>query len=474
MRLRLQVCSIALLLFALPLAVSPIPASHRVQAAEQHQVLIPTIMLPPPPNPFGFDLRVHSGDDVLAYGAATRPKWARAGDVDWSYVELQPRVYYWGELATFEANVRRLRAAGIEPVGIIQRSPTWAQSIPGRRCSAPKLDAIDELADFTYSLAQRYSKGDLAVHYWEFWNEPDFAPSDIRDDQAVGCWGNGDPDNGGKYYGEVLRRVNAAIKAGNPQAMVFAGALASFGPKDTRNERFLRGMLSTAPDSFDALSFHAYGEWSASDLLVYKTDQLRRILGEYNRASRPLVATEVAATCERDTVSSCKPNYDAWLGHQANFAARIYAEAIALNLMGAFWYTLSIEDPGFAYSHIIDLKNGEAKPRPAYYAFRNSSSLLAGARYVGPAVKVLDDNQLEEVQELKFRQNTSTLYVLWVPRLDFPKISYEIKVKPGATAICTQSLHLDVPSRYSCSDTNKDGVLRLAIGPLPYYVEVMD
>lgn len=462
-------------LLILLLLSSTIPVHAQPKASDRSLLFMPLISMTPPPNPFGFDLRIYSSADALSYGAATRPKWARAGDADWSLVEPTPGVYNWDALAEFESNVRRLRAAGIEPIGIIQRTPAWAQSVAGRACSPPSRDHIADLARFTQALAAHYSRGDLAVNYWEFWNEPDFAPNRVADHLGVGCWGDeSTSDNGGKYYGEILNQVYPAIKSGNARANLFAGAFASFGPGDPRTERFARGMLAVAPTSFDALSFHAYGEWSKGDLLLTKTLFFRKLLREYGIQDTPLVATEIAATCESDATDSCKPNYDEWLSRQANFAARIYAEALALNLVGAFWYTLDSENPGFAYSHLLDRVNGQTVPRPAYYAFRNSARLLAGGSYIGSPLVELAPDQFEDVQVLPFRKFNSTMYVMWVPRLDFPKTTYILYVQPGARAICTQRLSLDKPYQFDCSDTNKDGIINLAVISVPQYVEVFD
>lgn len=471
-RFHLLACVGLVLGASLASALHPVPRLHAAQI--QYRMIFPLMMSSLPPNPFGFDLRTYSSDATLLLGSQARPKWARAGDVDWAAIEPVKGEYHWELLASFEANVRRLHAAGIEPVGIVQRSPPWAQSVAGRFCSPPKPEAIANFADFTYALAARFSQGDLAVNYWEIWNEPDYSPGYVQDSGAVGCWGNSSAaDNGGSYYGQVLNKIYPAIKYGNNRALVFAGALASFGLNDNRNERFLRGMLATAPGSFDALSFHAYGEWSQGDLLVYKTNKFRTILNEYQLGDKPLIATEVAATCGSNLVNDCKPDYSNWVRYQANYAARIYAEALALDLMGAFWFTLDSQNPGFAYSHLVDVQDNKLVPRPAFYAFRTSAQLLQGAHYVGPPLVDPPPSDSPIVQVLKFRKANSTLYVLWVPRLDYPT-TYRLPVQAGAVATCTQRLDAETPINYYCSDTDKNGIIPVGINALPIYVEVQD
>ena len=473
------------LLLALSLALVALPTPARTQSASsQYQVFLPLVLASPPDNPFGFDVRANIDDTVMEYVRMnpTPPKWTRAGDVLWSDIEpVRGGGYQWGVLAQVEANVARIRAAGIEPVLIVQRSPAWAQRVPGRLCSPPAAQYIDDFARFMGALAARYADGPLAVHYWEIWNEPDVSPTQVTDNLGFGCWADASlPYYGGAYYGEVLKRVYPSIKAANPDATVIGGALLYFWPDDTVSQSFLRGLLATgAGQAVDALSFHAYGEWGAGDVLISKTNRIRQVLSDYGLAGKPLFATEIAATCNDDSPASCPPDFDSWKNRQANYAARIYAEAMALDLKGAFWYTLAIDNPGFRFSQLIDAGSAGLTPRPAFYAFRNSARLLNGARYIGPPIVELPADQIDKVQELVFQKPGSTLHVLWVQQTDFPE-PYNLVVPPGARAACTD--HLDRnpddpdpmmrPQHYDCSDVNNDGIIPRAVNGLPQYVEI--
>lgn len=455
----------------LPPEPAPTPAITDEQPANLAiSAFLPLVSVGYEPSPFGFDVRANAPGSMMPLVAEANPRWSRAGDVLWAWVEpVRGAGYQWGALADIESNVRRLRAAGIEPTLVVQWSPSWAQSIPGKLCSPPRPDAVAEFAAFMQAVAQRFSAGDLRVDYWEIWNEPDVRPEEVAGNEGFGCWATQTPPYyGGDYYGHVLRAVYPAIKAGNPRAQVWGGALLHYWPDDTLSLGFVRGMLAAgAASSFDALSFHAYGEWGAGDRLLFKQARLRRLLDEHGLHSRPLVATEIAATCNSNT--DCPPNF---LQRQANYAARIYAQAIALNLLGAFWYTLSYRGPGFLHSHLIDETDGGPAPRPAFYAFRNSAQLLAGARYIGPPVVEPPASQASEVQVLPFEKGRNRLYVFWVPRTDFPLL-YNLPVPPGATAICTDQLNMATPAKYYCSDTNRDGFIPRAVNELPQYVEVI-
>jgi len=464
------------LLLSLP---AGLPVAAQPQPAGATRIFLPLVYGQPLPlSPFGFDLVATANDTALEYVTDARAKWARAGNVLWSDVEpVRGGGYHWEALATVEANIRRIRAAGVEPTLIVQRSPAWAQRAPGRLCSPPKPEYASDFVRFMRAVAARYANGPYTVNYWEIWNEPDFTPAQAPDVGGFGCWGDPTlPYNGGAYYGEVLKQVYPAIKAANPQAVVLGGALWYWWPDDTFSRTFLEGMLkSGAGQAFDALSFHAYGEWGAGDLLINKTIRLRAILSQYGLAKKPMFATEIAATCTSNT--SCPPNF---LQKQANYAARIYAEAIALNLQGAFWYTLAVNNPGYQFSHLIDDQNGTLAPRQAYYSFRNTARLLQGAKYIGQPITEPPPSMIHDVQTLVFQKANSKLYVLWVPQTDFP-VYYELPVPIGAKALCTD--HLDWnpydpdptrrPQTYDCSDTNRDGRIPRAVNELPQYVELM-
>jgi hypothetical protein len=466
---RFQVPLALLLLFG---ALLPAHASPRMQSAP-YRVLLPMMLIPAPTSPFGFDVRSYASDTAVQYPPAARARWARAGDVIWADIEpVRGGGYHWEALAAVEQNIRRLQASGLEPTLVITRSPAWAQRVPGHLCSPPKPEYIGDFARFAHAVAERYAG---SVNYWEIWNEPDVAPSSTTDAYGMGCWLTADPPYyGGGYYGGVVKQVAPAIKAANPNAKVIAGALLYDWPDDSKSQAFLNGILAAgAGPTFDMLSFHAYGEWGAGDLLINKTARIRQVLANNGMPNKPLIATEIAATCGSTNLASCPPNFESWKQRQANYAARIYAEAIALNLAGAFWYTLVNQSPGFNYSQLIDDQNGTLAPRESYYAFLNSAKLLRGARYIGPPVREPAPDEIYKVQMLPFRKASSTLYVFWVPQTDFPS-PYNVPVPVGARATCTDHLDQNPPAVYDCSDANRDGMIPRAINGLPQYVEVFD
>lgn len=461
-----------LLVLSMLVSVPSAQMQESVGSGGSTRVFLPMMFgPPPPPSPFGVDVREWYSDDIMQYVQQASPRWSRAGDLLWSQVEpVRGGGYRWDAMARLEWNILRLQSAGIEPMLIVQQSPLWAGQVRGRLCSPPAPQHVDDFLRFLQAAVVRYSNPPFNVKYWEIWNEPDYRPDETRDIQGVGCWGtNKPPFYGGDYYGNVLKSVYPAMKAANPNITIFGGALYYSWPDTTISDGFLRGMLAAgAGGSFDVLSFHAYGDWDVGDRLISKTKRIREILGEFGLATKPLIATEIAATCITNEI--CPPNF---LQRQANYAARIYATVKALGLLGGFWYTFVEYPPGFEQSQLIDSVNGQLVPRPSFHAFRNSARALAWATYDGPPLVEPPPDQRNRVEVLRFRTPNSTLYVLWVWDTDFP-VLFNMPVPPGVTAICTDKLSDPTPAIYYCSDTNNDGEIPRAVNELPQYLEIFD
>ena len=99
--------------------------------------------------------------------------------------------------------------------------------------------------------------------------------------------------------------------------------------------------------------------------------------------------------------------------------------------------------------------------------------MLALRSNVAAPKKALRKLHCCENMALPFRKASSTLYVLWVPRIDFPE-PYNLAVPAGARATCTDHLDQNPPAIYDCSDSNRDGMIPRAVNGLPQYVEVFD
>jgi hypothetical protein len=345
------------------------------------------------------------------------------------------------------------------------RTPLWASSAAGRVCGAPRADAVAAFEQFAEAAAARYASGATAVHIWQIGNEVDFRPDQITDVLGSGCWATDQaPYYGGDHFGELLRRVAAAIRRGNPRAEILAAGLAYPWPDDEHTLGFVRGMLAAgAGASFDALSFTGYGTWGVNDKLVLKAAHLRAVLAEFGLADKPLVAAEVGATCI--DANACPQNFE---NLQQAYAGRIYAEAVAWNIEAIAWFTLLVPgaDP---YGHsLVDVEGELIRARPALYALRNSAVLLRDARPVGPPTLPADD--APGAQVLSFATPRGMLYAVWDPRGE--GATAWIPAPAGAHATCTDQLELPSPRSRDCSAEIHDGLLAVSTAA-SLYVEIV-
>jgi hypothetical protein len=416
------------------------------------------------PNRLAIDLRTSAPDAAVPFLQDSGTALVRAGDVDWSWVESQPGVYQWQELAAFESNVRRIRAAGLEPTAVLMRTPLWASAVAGRMCAAPRDDAIDDLERFAEAAAARYAQGDLAVHVWQIGNEVDFQPDQITDPLGSGCWANAEaPFYGGDRYGAALRRIAAAVRRGNPRAEILAAGLAHPWPDDAQTLGFVRGMLAAgAAPAFDALSYSGYGNWGVNDKMILKAAHLRAVLAEFGLAGKPLVAAEVGQTCVE---TPCPVDFAAI---QSEYAAHIYAEAIAWDLDSIAWFTL-LPAGGDPNGHrLLEVGEQTLSARPAFYALRNSVALLRDAR--SAAAPALPPDDAAGAQVLSFLTPRGSMYVVWDPRR--AGTTTWLAVAPGMRATCIQHLEWPTPQSYDCSGQIHDGLLSISTSST-VYVEVV-
>ncbi len=458
-----------LLLITVLLTALLMPASLPAAPAKTtaFAVYLPLISAPDTRVLLGYDLRISQGARAGALLSAIPATWARAGDLVWSEIETQRGVYSWEAAAALEANIRRLRAVGIEPVVLVQIAPEWARQIPGRTCSPVAHEAYPDLARFAAAAAARYHSGDLAVRYWQFWNEPDFTTA-VADRKGVGCWNTGvAPWYGGDAYGAALRVFANAVRSVNPDAQIIGGNFAHFWPDDRQTLGFLRGMIEGSGLACDMIGFSGYARWGSAERMTLKAQNLRRTLAMYGLEHTPIAALEVADVCFEG--QPCPTDYQQT---QANYAARIYALAIAMNLRGILWYTLLEEGAGFQHSHLADVAGNNVTQRPAFHAYRNAALLLQSASYAGPPLTDVRFDQDGMVQTLRFTaRDGATLHVFWRPG-DLEGSGWGLVVPAGAQATCTTHLERPTPVAVDCSDLDQDGLIRFNVSDRPIFVRL--
>jgi hypothetical protein len=176
--------------------------------------------------------------------------------------------YRW---AAVDGQIRRVVAAGAEPILSIVSAPRWATGPGADNFGDPgsfKPDA-DDYGRFALAAARRYSGTfqDLPrVRYWEAWNEPNltfFLRPQLVDGTPFA------PD----WYRGMVNAFTRAVHSVHRDNVAVAGSLAPFFDEDVKDNddwgplAFMRSMLCISKDlkptcnsrvSFDAWSMHPY------------------------------------------------------------------------------------------------------------------------------------------------------------------------------------------------------------------------
>lgn len=234
---------------------------------------------------------------------------ATARDPNWSG-------YHWGR---WDMIVRLATAAGMQVVPMVVYTPDWASGVhtttTGGGPSDPPLDAR-YYADFVTAAATRY-KGQ--IHYWELWNEPDF---------ATHTW-NGTLS---QWVSLILKPGYQAVKAVDPAAKVVMGGLAG----DTN-----LGAVYQAGGGpyFDIVSFHAYYPVAVADSTAW--DHIRNALVTNGDTKKPIWLTEFGRPTQTSGAPGAPaPTPDAQATAEQAQASLIKGVYSGLKIQAIFFYQL--------------------------------------------------------------------------------------------------------------------------------------
>lgn len=382
-------------------------------------------------NPFGVDIGSIYSQNGLDEMTAAGAQWLRRGNYLWSEVEPTKGARNWAAIADIEAELAAASSRGLKTILVIQNTPEWARLVPASPCGPIKTEEFAAFAAFMHDLVARFSQPPYNIEYFEVYNEPD-APYSAEPGQVFGCWGNPDEPSyyGGEYYGEMLKVVYPQIKAASPGAkVVLGGQLMDCDPKLSQSclmSKFLEGVLKTAANSFDILSFHTYDFYAASapkqfanpnwnarwdtngPALNGKLAYIRGLLTQYGVPNKPLMATEIALLCN----TGCGADFEAT---KASFVAQSYVYSLVNGLEAAIWYDV------FGTWRNNGLLLPDRTPLPAYRAYKTAYTELAGATYAREVTG------LNNVQGFEFTRGDRRIWVLWAKTLGAQSVSL-----PGA------------------------------------------
>ncbi len=248
------------------------------------------------------------------------------------------------------------------------------------------------------------------VRRYEVWNEWDI---------GIGGTTPGTPES----YVALLKKVYPRIKAVDPSITVYAGAMTSGGV----DKGWLDGMLAAgALPYLDALSIHSYNygrkgrlrtpeawaEWTANAI-----EAVRRHSGG---REVPMVVTEMGWPTHTDARGTDPETAAAYL-------ARLFLLARTMpTLRGLWWY--DFQDDGWRHDYNennFGLVRPDLTPKPAWFALRAISDLVAAGEFVGRA-----DAGDAGIHVLKFRRpDGAGVWALWSAHEDD---GWQIALRNGA------------------------------------------
>ncbi|MBI4407807.1 MAG: endo-1,4-beta-xylanase [Candidatus Kerfeldbacteria bacterium] len=256
--------------------------------------------------------------EVLTMASDAGVQWGRE-QFNWDVIEPSDDSY---NFETYDAVVDAYETAGIEMVGLLTYSSSWASDNPGATDYEFYPPDLDAWSNYVETVTQRYAG---RVTYWEIWNEPN------HDSFWTGDEGD---------YADLLDSAIAAAKQGNPDAKIIFGGLSG------SDYTFLETVLPLLDDTseIDVMAIHPYRtsndnlnygpEATASGLNTLPIDlyNVKAVLNRFEMATVPLWLTEVGWQTGDDGVSNRR---------QAEYLTRLYTMALAIpDVEKVFWYSL--------------------------------------------------------------------------------------------------------------------------------------
>jgi hypothetical protein len=314
--------------------------------------------------------------------------------IEWKDTEIPKGVYYWGELDNV---VNDARSHNVNVLVSVVKAPSWET---GGFNGFPK-DPQD-LYDFMKAMADHF-KGRVAA--WMIYNEENLS-------------GESGDVNPARYV-EVLKAGYLGVKAGDPNAIVVAGALAPTGVNDPQGLRgpgemgvmsdlnYLEQMYQynngEVRSYFDVMATHPYGfnnppedKWpdnpnmnplfpvnangqidfyNRSDSFYFRRiEEQRAIMEKYGDGEKQMWATEYGWCTDYrpDGYQECKYNtpddQGNYLVRAIEFSKKYYPW---MGVMFIWNLNFSTFQPWYTGPSHFSIINGDWSGRPAYFALKN-------------------------------------------------------------------------------------------------------
>lgn len=186
------------------------------------------------------------------------------------------------------------------------------------------------------------------ITYWELGNEPDltfFYPGPIDE------------------YVKGFVEISAAIRRGNPNAIVMNGGLCHAGEEaDRRARRFIELVPS---ESIQCWAFHAHGPGARSERVAY--ERMYTLAKQHGKADRPIMDTESG-------VSARTPGQKRIQARTA-VEKMVYAQSVGMPTL--MWFRLNILGGDGDYTNTKNVR----EPRPVVLSYRTMARTLKGLTF---------------------------------------------------------------------------------------------
>lgn len=278
--------------------------------------------------------------------------------------------------AVAEELIRQEIERGIEVVGVVLYTPSWAASDPSRGTTAvpknlylPPIDSENYWGRFTGELARRYAG---LVNTWIIWNEPD-----LYDARGQFTWAGTVED----YY-QLVKVASINMKANNALARIVLAGMTYWWDRENGRDLYLSRLLDVAkrdPSAlendwyFDAVNLHVY----VNPLNAFVAPLAYLDVMHYHGMEKPIWITEMNVVPSDDPIAplSGRP-FLATMDQQASFVIQALALGLAVGAERVSIYKLRDDVP--EEGQYFGLVRNDGSLRPAYVAYQVAAKYLSG------------------------------------------------------------------------------------------------
>lgn len=372
-------------------------------------------------------LSAQSDSPVSPFGVIESYEAAdQAGDLNISWTRMQ---FHWGELQPnnadewevtsstegedsetvydqIDAEIRAKR----EVTGLLIGIPDWARDeddLP-QGLWLPHDDPNNLWANFVRETVTRY---DGRITHWTIWNEPD-----IDHTELAHTW-DGDVDD----FAQLQRVAYLVAKEANPDAVIHLPAFTYWADFNAGREQYMARLLDSIMADPEAADHNYYFDVATAHIYfqpnqIYDLLQLFQQIMADRGLEKPIWLAETNAPPFDDQYWRVEnPTLTVGIDEQANFIPQALAAAMAAGAERIALFKLKdTESDKLANPEPFGLLRRDGSRRPAFYAYRTATNLLANGetttreRWDSVGQIRIDQPSLEQSTTLLFSRLPST------------------------------------------------------------------